>query len=592
MDVVHDMMLPRAMRSDGSERARRTISSTQQSYEVAKSRIEKEKADRAQWSKARAVASQIVSSTPFSLSMSILVCLNMVFVIMEVNYSAKDMDIPKWFASANISILALYFLEVCAKIFVFRMRFFTDLPGMLDFCVVLMDITLSMVIALMPMSLAPLVFARLARIFKMTRALRMLSVFPELNVLMKGLLFASRTIAWGVVLLLLCLCFWGIFATLFIHPIVQDLQRDGYWESLGCERCPRAFESVEMSMLTFCQQLIVGEGWSEINTPLMERHPPTAIFFILVMVSLMLAALNLLLGVMVERASEANAASVKELLSKKNKAREDASIQLLKMCEQLDEDRSGKLTFDELQRGIEENPEFANVMALMDLDERDLGVVFSMLDSDGSGDVQYQEFVEQLQMMKSGETHTLLVFIKFYIMEMRASLNKVLPAMRTSHVGDVRQRLSGRRQASRAAFHTAPTPGAVPPVFAAREAGEAADAMPCFSGPKQASQAAFGCAPTSGEVSPSSMLDAELQRLTEIRKEVMMFSQVQVERIDAVHRCLSASLREAPSPTAMPGTPPSNASKRRADDYTEGRTSVVGAQSVGGIEEGEPACSL
>mmetsp|Transcript_18632 Transcript_18632/g.53884 ORF Transcript_18632/g.53884 Transcript_18632/m.53884 type:complete len:566 (+) Transcript_18632:63-1760(+) len=538
MDVVHDMMLPRAMRSDGSERARRTISSTQQSYEVAKSRIEKEKADRAQWSKARAVASQIVSSTPFSLSMSILVCLNMVFVIMEVNYSAKDMDIPKWFASANISILALYFLEVCAKIFVFRMRFFTDLPGMLDFCVVLMDITLSMVIALMPMSLAPLVFARLARIFKMTRALRMLSVFPELNVLMRGLLIASTTIAWGVVMLSLCLCFWGIFATLFIHPIVQDLQQEGYWDRLECERCPRAFESVEMSMLTFCQQLIVGEGWSEINTPLMERHPHTARFFILVMVSLMLAALNLLLGVMVERASEANAATVKELLSKKNRAREEASVELFKMCEALDEDGSGKLTLDELQNGIETNSDFAHTLELMDIDGRDIDIVFSMLDTDCSGDVEYKEFVEQLQVMKSGETHTMLIFIKFYIMEMRASLNRALSAIKLGDAGDdvlFASSGSGTKRPSKMSLRGASTPGG-------------------------------GAAPTSISSSQWPTLDDELQRLTEIRKEVMDFSQRQVGKIDIVHQRLKTTLLGASSPAPTPEGCGNIASSHLVDD--------------------------
>mmetsp|Transcript_126490 Transcript_126490/g.366180 ORF Transcript_126490/g.366180 Transcript_126490/m.366180 type:complete len:571 (+) Transcript_126490:76-1788(+) len=508
-----------------------------------KSRIQQESAEQAEWSKAQVAASELASSTAFCMSMSALVFLNMVCVIIEVNHSANDKDMPRWRIMANFGALIAYLIDVCINLFVFRMRFFNDPFKVLDFGVVLVDIIVSIIVAKMSVSLAPLVFVRLARLLRTTRALRMLSVFPELKVLMNSLLFASKTILWGVVLLASCLCFWGIFATLFIHPIVKDLQREGYWERLGCERCPRAFESVELSMLTFCQQLIVGEGWSEINTPLIEQRPETAIFFTLVLVSLMLAAFNLLLGVMVERASEANAETLKELAAKKEKARQEASEKLYKMCEELDVDGSGTLTFDELLQGYQEHPEFACSMELMDIDERDLDIVFDMLDTDCSGDVDYKEFVEQLHMMKSGEPHTLLIFIKYYTMEMRASLNKALSAM---HVGDSAaptRRFSGPGRASRVG---------------------------------RASQGTFRYTSCIGEVealpgasmsfSQWPMFDVELQELTEIRKEVMKFSQLQVDKIEMVSQRLKASLLEASSATTVREAPCSSTSTCRTAD--------------------------
>lgn len=59
-------------------------------------------------------------------------------------------------------------------------------------------------------------------------------------------------------------------------------------------------------------------GWSQLNTPLMDERPETSVFFILVMVSTTLAALNLFLGAIVERATEARAISVREELAKKD----------------------------------------------------------------------------------------------------------------------------------------------------------------------------------------------------------------------------------------------------------------------------------
>merc|ERR1712226_202316 len=48
-----------------------------------------------------------------------------------------------------------------------------------------------------------------------------------------------------------------------------------------------------------------------------------------------------------------------------------------------------------------------------------MGTVFNILDEDGSGDVAYKEFVEQLHKMKASDSHTMLVFIKHFVTELR-----------------------------------------------------------------------------------------------------------------------------------------------------------------------------
>jgi len=382
------------------------------------------KANEATWDRSRALASKVVNSKWFGVSMSLLICLSMVFVIMEVNHEARGSDPPAWLQISNVCILVLYFIEMCLKLYAFRCSFFSDAICVLDFIVVSIDIIVTLIVIMITMTLMPIVLARLARIMKLTRALRMMTLFPELNVLVQGLLLASRTVAMGAGFLFMLTCVWGVFATLFIHPIVQDLEREGYWASLDCERCARAFSSVEMSMLTFVQQLIVGEGWSELNTPIIEKRPATAIFFILVLVSLVLGALNLLLGIIVERAMEAKAVSAKEVASKKEKHRKEAGERLFEMCESMDGDKGGTLSVQELLAGYEENEEFRNLLHMMDVGHRDLHVVFGMLDTDGSGDVEYKEFVEQLQMLKDQDAHTLLMFIRYYIVEIRDQLKK------------------------------------------------------------------------------------------------------------------------------------------------------------------------
>merc|ERR1712048_214021 len=55
----------------------------------------------------------------------------------------------------------------------------------------------------------------------------------------------------------------------------------------------------------------------------------------------------------------------------------------------------------------------------MDVSKEDLNVVFSILDKGEDGKVGYHQFVEEIYKMRSSDSHTLLVFIKFYVTDLR-----------------------------------------------------------------------------------------------------------------------------------------------------------------------------
>merc|ERR1719428_1441084 len=69
----------------------------------------------------------------------------------------------------------------------------------------------------------------------------------------------------------------------------------------------------------------------------------------------------------------------------------------------------------ELQDAYDKTPEFATILATMEIDRHDLDLIFTVLDEDCSGDVIYSEFVDQLQRMKSQPSQLLL----FYVCQLR-----------------------------------------------------------------------------------------------------------------------------------------------------------------------------
>merc|ERR1712183_1183517 len=61
---------------------------------------------------------------------------------------------------------------------------------------------------------------------------------------------------------------------------------------------------------------------------------------------------------------------------------------------------------------------------------------------DASGDVNYTEFAEQLHKMKSHDAHTLLVFIKFYVTEIKRKLEEKILNMEKDLIREIDTALS------------------------------------------------------------------------------------------------------------------------------------------------------
>jgi len=122
--------------------------------------------------------------------------------------------------------------------------------------------------------------------------------------------------------------------------------------------------------------------------------------------------LNLILAVIVDSACEARQEDTKRILADKEKSIKDASVRLMQMCEDMDIDKDGCLSDEEIRNGYETNAEFSDLMKLMDVAESDLAVVMEIMDSDKDGKISYEEFCSQLYKMKTQDQHTVMVLTK------------------------------------------------------------------------------------------------------------------------------------------------------------------------------------
>lgn len=371
------------------------------------------------WSRSRRCIATVMSSGFFDMFIGIVVLVNIGLIVHQTNQSGLGMEPDFAIEAANVIFLILYTLEGLLRLYAFRLDFWRSYWNLLDTFILSADWTLQIINWTAADIQTSDVFKalRVIRALRVLRSIRTLHLFRELYIMLYGFLNALKAIGWAAVLLLLMLLILGIMAVEMVHPLAQILHERGVYGD--CERCHRAFQTVWMAALTFWQQIVAGDSWGRITIPIMEEYPLTAPYFAMVFITIDLGLLNLILSVIVDKAHQAQQEDVKFQLTQRQAAFEGAKRSLLYLCELLDEDKSGSLSFEELLEGYDNLPEFQEQMRLMDVEREDMQSLFRVLDEDGSGDIQYSEFVEQVVKMRSQDTTLSLLFLRSQMKDMK-----------------------------------------------------------------------------------------------------------------------------------------------------------------------------
>jgi voltage-gated sodium channel len=391
------------------------------------------------WARTRILLDKVLSSSLYDGLLAFMILSNMVLIVIQTDAEAAGhTSTAQWTTLLDRVFSMIYFVEIAARIYVHRLDFFFNVRDVGDAVIVTTDMSVVIITASTGFAnfILPLSLLRIFRLTKVLRAVGLLILFPELRMMVQGLLGAFKAIFWGVFMMAACLTIWGIVAVQIIHPLNKGLADQGVYE--GCERCPRAFSSVANSVVTFSQTLIAGDSWGEVAIPLIERHPATYVFFMLAWCSIMFAVANVILAIIIEQAIQARKEGEGMLAKVMEKKKLQATERFMRLCQELDSDKSGTLTFKELEEGMMLNEEFADLLIAMDIADDDLAIVFEVMDEDGSGDVDFEEFARQLHKMKDSDSHTLLIFIKHHVQSIKASVAQELQLLKDSHIDAVK----------------------------------------------------------------------------------------------------------------------------------------------------------
>lgn len=185
-------------------------------------------------------------------------------------------------------LLAIFVVELLARVAIYRMNFFRDPWRVFDFVVV--------GISLLPSS-GPLSILRALRVL---RVLRLVSIIPSMRRVVGGLFQALPSM--GSIFLLLCLVFY-VFAVMATKLYGADF--------------PDFFGSIAASAFTLFQVMTL-ESWAAgIVRPVMDKHPQAWMFFLPFILATSFTVLNLFIGIIVsamQHEHEAEVATQQEVM--------------------------------------------------------------------------------------------------------------------------------------------------------------------------------------------------------------------------------------------------------------------------------------
>lgn len=234
---------------------------------------------------------------------------------------------------------------------------------------------------------------RISRLVKVVRLARVLRFVMALRTLISSIIYTLKSLVWAMILL--CLIVY-VFAVLFTQAAGDFLLLDG---ATLLEPAPematsktRFFGSLHASMLALFMSITGGVSWVEVVGELQLLSTGWVFVFIFYIAFTYFAVLNVVTGVFCQSAID-SAQNDQTLVLQSIQAEKQANIEkITNLFKAIDIEETGVITYQMLEDQVN-SPEVQTYFEAIGLDVWDAWSFFKLLDSDGGGAVELNEFL-------------------------------------------------------------------------------------------------------------------------------------------------------------------------------------------------------
>ncbi|CAE7376338.1 Scn11a [Symbiodinium sp. CCMP2592] len=349
-----------------------------------------------------------------------ITCLSAVMVGAQVNEAAANAHIPghqspAYFNIVNHALTLCFLVELLTRMFAYGKEFVLSEDrgwNMLD-CVIVgcavgefvLDVGYAFASGMRDESgtdLSIMKAMRVVRILRLVRVVRVVRFFRALRVLIASIVHTLKSVVWALILLFLIMYTFGI---LFTHAYTDYTSHKASTGTIADMTCTEPstecelrsyFGSVLVSILLLFAAISDGISWISLITPLWEASGDTGVWLIMFLAYIALvefAVLNVVTGVFCQNAIESASLDQEMVIETQLKSKQLYTDQVCDLFHLMDEGKKGELTAIAFEQHIND-PQVAAYFRALDMDLNNVWKLFTLLDPDGSGTIDLQEFVE------------------------------------------------------------------------------------------------------------------------------------------------------------------------------------------------------
>mmetsp|Transcript_26840 Transcript_26840/g.61900 ORF Transcript_26840/g.61900 Transcript_26840/m.61900 type:complete len:689 (-) Transcript_26840:22-2088(-) len=367
----------------------------------------------------------VVTSRSWDVVCAIVICINGASLGFASQKALDDRKEGSTESTIAESIFFIFYLfEVVARLYAFRMHFFTNSEkrwNVFDLFLLFssaydlwiqwrqvlqkneeIDGTVSGNIKLMRL-------LRLLKMLKMLHIVRVMRFFRELRLMIYSIFASVRALFWSMLMLILVMYFFGLCffqaATSHATAVLSDVDKAENQTLAELEARDqladllRHWGSVGKCMVSLYMAVTGGHDWGPLAEPLREVGPITYGLFLFYIAFVTFAVLNVLTGIFVDAAMQVADLDREKVISAEIQKEQSVADDLRTLFHDIDADKSGAITWEEFENVLNDDVVRAYFLGL-DLDMTEARELFRILDDNGRNKVKVEDFINGCMKVK------------------------------------------------------------------------------------------------------------------------------------------------------------------------------------------------
>jgi len=349
---------------------------------------------------------------------TLLILTNAILFGIQADYAVQQpsQETPEFFRAANLTFTVLFAIELLMRICIQgRYLFVSANPdikwNVMDAILVLFGLAEEILNRAFTVlkgapNLSSARILRLLRLVRVARVLRVLRFFSDLRVMILGVLSSLKALMWALILLFFIIYITAVCILQFVGEYLANNPDDfpsGPLEFAGL--------SPFASLLTTCFTLFLtisgGLSWGELAPPLMMVSPVATPILTLYVALATFCVLNIVTGVFVDRSSAMALQDEENMMLEEIQNRKRWIKEIETLFSKADTDGSGNVEWEEFENALTDlRVQLCFKNLGIDLNKVSLEQIWQLIDFEDKGCIDISEFADCLMEMH-GVAHSI-----------------------------------------------------------------------------------------------------------------------------------------------------------------------------------------